>query len=222
MIHYHGTPLTPAPALLTMAGRHFCVPYPRPDDLSRCLRVGASVMLDNGAFSTWTRGVKFNEAGFYRWASPHLRHPHWVVIPDVIGGSDEDNDAMLARCKLPPNLAAPVWHTCAGLDRLRRLADAWPRVCFGSTSEFKPGSDAWKRRMDQAWGMLQQTGRYPWVHMLRAMEQASTGPWPFASADSTNIARNFKGCRYRPAKEPEDMAAWIDAKNPKTVYGGKK
>lgn len=216
MLHYHGTPITPRVALATMAGRHFCVSHAAPNDLSWCLRHGASVMLDNGAFSAWTRGAKPDWPAFYAWAAPHAHHPHWAVVPDVIDGDEAANDALLSDCPLPRETAAPVWHLHESLDRLRRLADGWQRVCFGSSGAYAdPSTAAWCGRIDTAWDALEKSGRRPWVHMLRAMQQASDGPWPFASADSTNIARNHAGTMHRPARIPEAMAMRIDARNPR-------
>jgi hypothetical protein len=213
VIHYHGTPITPRAALAPMAGRHFCVSYAAPGDLAWCLAHGASVMLDNGAFSAWTRGAAVDWAAFYEWAAPNLRHPHWAVIPDVIDGDESANDALLATCPLPRALAAPVWHMHESLDRLARLATAYPRICIGSSGAYAtPGSAAWRQRIDAAWGVIPAA---TWVHMLRAMKEASEGPWLFASADSTNVARNHAGTMNRPAQEPERMAARIDARNPK-------
>lgn len=163
-----------------MAGRHFCVSYADPRQLDICLRIGASVMLDNGAFSAWTRGAAVDWSGFYRWAEPHLAHPHWAIVPDVIDGDEGANDALLSQCPLPRELAAPVWHLHEGLERLARLADAWPRICFGSSGRYAtPGTKAWTRRIDEAWNALHRSGRRPWVHMLRAMREAGQGPWPF-------------------------------------------
>ena len=180
VIHYHGTPITPAHHLAAMAGRHFCVSHAHPEQLAPCLRLGASVMLDNGAFTAWTKGRAADWGGFYAWAEPHLAHPHWAVVPDVIDGDEAANDALLSECPLPRELAAPVWHLHESLDRLARLADGWPRLCFGSSGEYSaPSTDAWTRRIDAAWSMLAQTGRRPWVHMLRAMREAGAGPWPF-------------------------------------------
>jgi hypothetical protein len=180
MIHYHGTPITPRTALATMAGRHFCVSHAHPGDLAWCVRHGASVMLDNGAFTAWTKGAAPDWPAFYAWAEPHLRHPHWAVIPDVIDGTAEDNDALIAACPLPRAFAAPVWHMHEPLDRLRRLACEWPRICIGSSGQFRaPGTAAWTRRVDDAWSAIEATGAHPWVHMLRAMREASAGAWPF-------------------------------------------
>jgi hypothetical protein len=160
-----------------MAGRHFCVSWAAPGDLAWCLAYGASVMLDNGAFSAWTRGQAMDWPSFYAWATPHIRHPHWAVIPDVIDGDEAANDELLASCPLPRELAAPVWHMHESLGRLVRLASAYPRICIGSSGAFtSPGSPAWSQRIDAAWQVIPPT---TWVHMLRAMKEASEGAWPF-------------------------------------------
>ena len=95
MLHYHGTPITPRSQLENMATRNFCVSFASPQDLRTCLRIGQSVMFDNGAFSTKTRGYAFDRNGFYRWVEPHLAHPHWAVVPDVIDGTVEDRKSVV-------------------------------------------------------------------------------------------------------------------------------
>jgi hypothetical protein len=179
MIHYHGTPINPASALRGMEARHFCVAFSDPRQLDWCLRHAASVMLDNGAFSAWTRGAETDWRAFYEWAAA-VRHPHWLVIPDVIAGGEQDNDDLLLACPVPREFAAPVWHMHESLERLRRLAAEWPRVCIGSSGEYRaPGSAAWSARIDAAWDEIERSGARPWVHMLRAMREAGEGPWPF-------------------------------------------
>lgn len=216
MIHYHGMPINPHSAMEPMAGRHFCVPWTDPRNLAWCLAYGASVMLDNGAFSAWTRSAVVDWPHFYAWVTPVLRHPHWAVIPDVIDGDEAANDALLSACPLPRALSAPVWHMHESLERLHRLAATYPRICIGSSGTFAtPGAPAWRKRIDEAWQAIHDTGAHPWVHMLRAMKEASKGDWHFASADSTNIARNHAGTMNRSAQEPELMAARIDARNPR-------
>jgi hypothetical protein len=200
MIHYHGTPITPRAALAPMAGRHFCVSWADPRDIDWCMSHGASVMLDNGAFSAWTRGAAMDWADFYSWATPHLRHPHWAVIPDVIDGDEAVNDALLAACPLPPALSAPVWHMHESLERLARLAATYPRICIGSSGAFaSPGSPAWRQRIDAAWQAIPST---TWVHMLRAMKEASEGAWPFRL--SGQHERRPQSCRH---DEPRSAGA---------------
>jgi hypothetical protein len=207
---YHGTPITPRETLLALTGRSFCVPFSDPRDLRTCMSIGQSVMLDNGAFSAWTRGHVPDWPGYYAWVEPHLSPAHWAVVPDVIDGDAAANLALAAQWPHRREWSAVVWHLHEPLDHLAVLADGWPRICFGSSGAYAdPSSDAWHARIDAAWNMLERTGRRPWVHMLRAMSQACSGAWPFASADSTNIARNHNGRR-----DVARMAADIEARHP--------
>jgi len=211
MIHYHGTPITPNRAIETMGGKHFCVSYARPDQLDRCLRLGQSLMLDNGAFSAKTRGLEFDQNGFYQWVEPILRHPHWGVVPDVIDGTVKQQREMVASWPFRKDFGIPVWHLGLSIDYLLELCDQWGRVCFGSAGEYwQIGTTKWCGRMDEAFNQLTITfGSVPWVHGMRMLGQ-SEGPWPLASADSTNVALhhsehlNCAGC----------MAKRIDSRNP--------
>jgi len=207
LIHYHGTPLTPRSELMRLAGKHFCVSFERPDDAEWCLLHGQSVMWDNGAFSAFTRGQPFDEAGYIKWVEPRLGHPHWAVVPDVIDGTVEQQREMITRWPFVKELSAPVWHMGLSFDWLVELAENWPRICFGSTAAYwQVGSPSWERRCDEAWNALERRGLRPWVHMLRGLALAGDR-WPFASADSVNVARNFKN---NPTC-PERMARRIDA-----------
>lgn len=214
MIHYHGTPISPIKAIQTMAGKNFCISYARPDDLQRCLQIGQSLMLDNGAFSTKTRGLEFNLIGFYKWVEPLLAHPHWAVVPDVIDGTVEQQKEMVKTWCFRKEFGIPVWHLGLPISYLLELCDQWGRVCFGSAGEYwQIGTTKWCGRMDEAFNALVKTyGRQiPWVHGMRMLGQ--TG-YPLASADSTNVALHHAehiecaGC----------MAKRIDAKNPPTLW----
>ncbi len=217
MIHYHGTPLTPRRHLLEMVGRHFCVSFARPDDLQDCLRIGQSIMLDNGAFTAFTQGRPMDVAGYISWCEKHLSHPHWAVVPDVIDGDEEQQRQGIAGWPFPPELSAPVWHLGLSLDWLLELSDNWPRICLGSSGAYwQVGSPSWARRMDEAFDALCSKRRHlPWIHGLRMLGQCD-GPWPLASADSTNVARNFKTAR----ESAEAMASRIDAKQPARRWRG--
>lgn len=211
MIHYHGTPITPKSSLLEMSGRHFCVSFAEPRDLEDCLRIGQSVMLDNGAFSAFTRGKQMDFEGYYQWVDEHLQHPHWAVVPDVIDGTVEQQRQLIEQWPFPRELSAPVWHLGLSLEWLVELATEWPRICLGSSGAYwQVGSPAWCERMDQAYEVLtRQFKRLPWVHGMRMLGQ-SGNRWPLASADSTNVARNFK----RNQEHPDEMAGRIDAIQP--------
>lgn len=219
MLHYHGTPITPRSSLITMAGRMFCVSFTSPNDLATCLRIGQSVMLDNGAFSAFTRGTPFDCNMFYSWIESHLAHPHWAVVPDEIGGTVEQQRKMVATWPYRKEYGAPVWHLALPLKYLFDLCNEWPRVCLGSSSEFwKVGSPLWSRRMDEIFNaLIHQFGRIPWLHGLRMLGQGE-GRWPLASADSTNVGRNFKTRLLC----PDCMAQRIDSMNPPTLWGIKE
>jgi hypothetical protein len=209
-MHYHGTPITPNVLVeADLAGRNFCVSFFRPDQVELCHRVGQSVMLDNGAFSAWQRGVVIDWEEWARWAEQWLAYPTtWAVAPDVIDGDETANDILLSRYGHWDDLV-PVWHLHESLERLGRLVDAYDgRVCFGSSAEYATvGSVAWHRRVSQAFDTLaDEFGRVPWVHMLRGM-QAAAWHYPFASVDSTDVARNHN----RPGNTARGMAERWDA-----------
>jgi hypothetical protein len=206
-IHYHGTPLSPRELLWRMAGKNFCVSFASPQDAEICLRIGQSVMWDNGAFSLHTQGKAVDWSAFYAWLEPRLGHPHWAVIPDVIDGDVADNQKLVAEWPFSRSLGAPVWHMAEPISALIDYAGQFERICFGSSGAFwQVGSDIWSRRTDEAFNALHHAGLRPWVHMLRGMAVAGKR-WPFASVDSVNVARNFKDTNSC----PEAMARTIDA-----------
>ena len=201
MIHYHGTPITPIRALLELAGRCFCVSHAAPQDVTRVHQIGQSVMLDNGAFSKWKAKRETNWPAFYAWAEPWLSYPTtWAVIPDVIDGGSQLQDALIREWPHGEK-GAPVWHMDEPISRLFRLADEWPRVCIGSTDDYAVVlSPAWVRKMDEAWDGLAKGRRFlPTIHMLRGM-QLSGRRWPFASVDSTDVAQNHNRAQNTPRK----------------------
>lgn len=208
IIHYHGTPLTPRAELQKMAGKHFCVSFAAPNDGDWCLANGQSVMLDNGAFSVWRRGSSLDPTAYAAWVDRRIGHPHWAVVPDVIEGGVADNIVMIAQWPHPRSLAGVVWHMDEPIDHLLRLVQmGFAKVCFGSTRRYDPvGSEAWCRRADEAFNALALSGPLPWVHMMRGLALCGDR-WPFASADSVNVARNFKDGPVC----PERMARRIDA-----------
>ena len=207
MIHYHGTPLTPRSALYTMAGKNFCVSFANPEDANVCLQIGQSVLWDNGAYSLFTRGQDVDWGKYYKWLEGKLGHPHWAVIPDVIDGGERENNKLISEWPHPYDLSAPVWHLDESISRLLRLTQSFRRVCFGSSGRYwQIGTVEWERRMDDAFNALAKEGHLPWVHMLRGLGLGGKR-WPFASADSANVARNYKDGFVL----PEFMAREIDA-----------
>jgi len=192
MMHYHGTPISPRRVLMELAGRNFCVSFAHPADALCCHQIGQSVMLDNGAFSLWTKGKEVDWRRYYAWAERWLEYQTtWAVIPDVIDGDEEDNNRLIDYCPLPIHQSAPVWHLHESTDRILHFLDlGYTRICFGSSGEYREvGTDRWHHRITQAFNRLSCEGPIPWVHMLRGMS-LSGAHYPFASVDSTDVGRN--------------------------------
>lgn len=217
MIHYHGLPITPATAALrAISGGHAFVSFRHPDQLTLALESAQSFAVDNGAFSAWKSGnpvTDWNE--FYEWVAELHRYPafDFAVIPDVIDGSENDNDLLLKEWpwrEKAKHVGAPVWHLHESLERLERLVLNWPRICLGSSGAFAQiGTNAWWARMAEAMDIICDKHGRPVakIHGLRMLNPDVYTRFPFASADSTNIGQNigidsaWRGTYTPPTKE---------------------
>jgi len=206
MIHYHGTPISPRAELMTLGGKCFCVSFADKRDVSVCHQIGQSVMLDNGAFSAWTRGYAVDWNAYYAWVEPWLHCPTtWAVIPDAIDAGEDAQDEFVRAWPFGSR-GVPVWHMDEPIERLERLVGEWPMVCMGSTSVYRVvGSEVWEQRMTQAFNRV-AAGTVPRLHMLRGMAQ-SKGIFPFYSVDSTDVARNYKTAKRTARAMADDWDA---------------
>lgn len=197
MIKYHGTPMTPVDTMLrAFRGRHAMVSYANPQQIEEACEVCQSVVLDNGAFTAWKKGESHDFDGYIAWAEHWLKHPavEWCVIPDVIDGSEEDNDELLALWPMRKEWSVPVYHLHESLARLKRLIGAYSRIALGSSGEFKdPNTPRWWSRMSQVMDVCCDRDGLPLVkiHGLRMLDTGIFSRVPLASADSTNVARNI-------------------------------
>ena len=165
-------------------------------------------MFDNGAFSLFTQNKSINWNKYYSWVEPYLGHPHWAVVPDVIDGEQEDNLALIDDWPHRKDCAAVVWHLHESIDHLLKLSDlGFGKLAFGSSGDYwQIGTDKWERRIDTAFNALSKNGLIPWVHMMRGLNLGGKR-WPFASADSTNVALHYAEKNV----SAEYMARTIDA-----------
>ncbi len=197
MIPYHGTPLggKRGEASDFFRNRHALVPWVNDEDIGIVAETCRSFCLDNGAFSAWTSGEPITDwSGYYDWTAEWMRHPgfDFAIIPDIIDGDEDANDAMLAEWPHGKYIGCPVWHLHESIERLQQLCREWPRVALGSSGEWPdPGKPNWVRRMDVAMGAICDDGRPPCkLHGLRMLNPAVFYRLPLASADSTNAAQN--------------------------------
>lgn len=200
MIHYHGGPITPlAVANAAWTGRHAFVSFARPDQIAFAAEICQSFAIDNGAFTFWQRGGgSIDIPAYVAFVKEWERHPafDWALIPDLIDGTEEENDLMFAKYReAGGNLLAgvPVWHLHESLERLARLCRTWPRVALGSSGQYaKIGTPGWWKRMGETMDYIcDEHGRPPAkLHGLRMLNPTVFSQIPLSSADSTNVAQN--------------------------------
>jgi len=217
VIHYHGGPITPDTcAMRVWTARHAFISYACPQQMNLAAEICQSFALDNGAFTLWKRGGAIDWDGYYAWVDEWRSHPgcDFAVVPDVIEGTEDENDALAAEWPFPKHQGAVVWHINESLARLKRLSREWPRVCIGSAGEWDVSMPRQflGRATQVIGGICDARGRPPCkLHGLRMLNPAIYTRLPLASADSTNVARNigidaaWKGT-YQP-KSKETRAA---------------
>lgn len=197
MIHYHGGPITPETcAYKAWQGRHAFVSWAHSYQIPLAAGICQSFALDNGAFSMWKVGKAVDWNAYYDWTDHWLRHPacDWAVIPDVIGGTEAENDALIEEW--PHGIrGVPVWHLNESIDRLARIAaQGWPRIALGSAAEYdvRTPSKCVARLADALPAISDDEGR-PLVklHGLRMLSPYIIKRVPLASGDSTNVAQNI-------------------------------
>lgn len=152
---------------------------------------------------------------FYEWVAELHRYPafDFAVIPDVIDGDEDANDALLNEWpwkQSAPHIGAPVWHLHESLERLNKLVSKWPRICLGSSGKYANiGTVEWWSRMAEAMNVICDKHGRPCakIHGLRMLNPNVYTKFPFASADSTNIGQNigidsaWRGTYTPPTKE---------------------
>lgn len=206
MIHYHGGPVTPVAAAVALwTRRHAFVSFESHSQVSLAAEVCQSFALDNGAFSLWRSGRgRVDVAAYAAWVREWQQHPgfDFAIIPDVIDGSEFDNDQMLARWTCTERMrcaSVPVWHLHESFERLERLVrgvlgGVYNRIALGSSGQWStPGTPEWWARMDEVRPVVCDENNRPIVklHGLRMLNPTIFSHIPLASADSCNVAMNI-------------------------------
>jgi len=213
----HGTPITPIRLLDSLAGRSFCVSFFNPEQLDRCIELVGDdqiLILDNGAYSHWQNGGgAIDRDAFWKWANAaQARCPQAVaVIPDVIGGTEQENLiemswALREGLAHYPERTMSIWHMDESFDQLAIHLKLCNFVGMGSCQEFdvqrnRKGYLALIDKVRVAREAISAThDRRPWIHLMRGLGVFKDVAWA-DSADSTNVARNH--CRLK-ASHGED------------------
>jgi hypothetical protein len=204
VIHYHGTPCgaTREDVARFLSGRHALIPFVRDEDVGTAAEVCQSFAVDNGAFTAWKQGTPITDwSEYYKWCKHWAKHPafDWAIIPDMIDGTESDNDALISawdRLMWHPVRVegVPVWHLHESMERLGRLVGGrYRRIAIGSSGQWPtPGTDGWWARMAEAMSIACDGDGRPKakLHGLRMLDPAIFSRLPLASADSTNAVRN--------------------------------
>jgi len=196
MIHYHGGPITPETcALRAWSGRHAFISFAHPYQIKLAASITQSFALDNGAFSLWKANKETNWPAYYDWCAEWLAHPacDWAVIPDVIDGSEAENDKLIEEWP-HGDRGVPVWHLNESIDRFVRLAYEWPRVALGSSGDFdvRRPSACVERVKTALSNVDYKKDQLPTkLHGLRMLNSKIISKIPLSSGDSTNVARNI-------------------------------
>ncbi len=198
MVHYHGGPFSDsATAIAVWRARHAMISFARPEQTRMAAEICQSFCLDNGAYSAWRKGLKFDIDKYYGWLSDWINHPgcDFAIIPDKIGGTEKENDELLSSWPFETWRSCAVWHMHERLSRLNRLVTEWPRVAIGSSGAFQtPGTEEWWTRIGKAMRVCCGSSGQPKtrIHGLRMLNPEIFRHLPLASADSTNVARNVQ------------------------------
>lgn len=196
--HYHGLPIW-GDGVMQIATRESgaFVSHAWPQQTKKALELAGSVAFDNGAFSAWRSGNPVRSwTPFYQWLMQHYHNEKldFFIIPDVIDGSEEDNDRLIRE--LPSvfrDKAVPTWHLHESIDRLVELCQNWPKVCFGSSGQYATiRTKLWHARMKESLTEIYiKRGLKTKIHGLRMLDGRVLGNYPLHTADSTNLACNI-------------------------------
>ena len=197
MIHYHGGPFSSeAVASKVLYRRHAMVSFAERGPLPIVSEVCQSFALDNGAFTLWSSGHRPDWIEYYSWVEEARTHPgfDFALIPDVIDGTEEQNDTLLSEWPAEMRFASvPVFHLHESATRLIRLCRDWRMVAIGSSGRWStPGTFDWWQRMAFLMNQVCHNGRpLAPLHGLRQLSSRIVPYLPYHSADSTNCGRNI-------------------------------
>jgi hypothetical protein len=163
-------------------------------------------------------------ASFEAWATAIMdRCDNAIaVIPDVIDGTEIDNDALIHECWLDWDRCMVVWHMHEGIKRLLWMCENFNYVAIGSSGDYAvPGTDAWHARMTEIFAAVAKwedecEGAYcrPRFHLMRAQNFADE--YPFDSSDSCTVAMTHWRHRNK-GKTVGEIATRIDGKIQKSA-----
>ena len=186
--------------------------------MKRAVEKCDKIIVDNGAFTLWRKGGEIDWDNYYDFIYKHIDDIEFFFIPDVIDGTEEENDILIAKymdkhkkdydysipgyCGMNKLIkkGVPIWHINESFERLERLMDNFSYIAIGSAGDFAQlGTPQWETQMDKAMRVICDSNGYPKVkiHMLRCLDPKIFTRYPFHSGDSTALAQNHSRDGWR-------------------------
>ena len=194
MIHFHGSPISGShkDAVKFFQKRDVLISFAEPKQQFVITEICRSFVLDNGAFSFWKLGKQTDWDGFYDWVDQWRNHPRFefFFIPDVIGGSDEENQELMEQCPFPDHISVPVYHLGESFRRLSEMVERYPRIAIGSTQGFELKTMRFFNEMRKIFEVICDQDGVPQakVHGLRMLDPEIVEKFPFSSCDSATAS----------------------------------
>lgn len=211
MIHIHGSPFSGSKkeienlklCMHLYSGKDCggLVSYANSWQLDLVARYSNFLWLDNGAFSRYNKLINGGSdprdfdwdshwTKYYLWVMEHYSRITWFIIPDVIMGTEEENDRLIERVPIAlKDKAVPVWHTTESIDRFVRLCEEYDIVCIGACGEHHYIiGDACQQRLTEAFTEIYFNRDIKVkIHGLRMTDNRVVARFPFYSCDSTKV-----------------------------------
>ncbi len=162
----------------------------------KIIPLARSLIFDCGAFTFYMAGIKTDDvfwAKYYACVLAYLSRIDWFIIPDVIGGSEQENDRLIDNVPVSiKHKGVPVWHSDESLERLGRLCKQFDRVCIGLIKPHKPATSKIATQiLKNVFTYLYIENDYKTkIHGLAMLDGRVLGSFPFDSADSSFVATN--------------------------------
>ncbi len=191
MIHYLCSPIYPRTLFdKVMPGRNALVSYYRNDQINLCEKVCNSILIDNGAYSYWNKGIiKNNWDNFYKWLETHPKRAGFF-IPDNIEGDPRINDFFIKECPFKDGI--PVFHSHDNLDKLEWIISDFKYMAISSSYEKGIPNIELLQKLHNMMKIICDKDGYPKVkvHYLGSFNQNILGRYPFYSCDSSEFNRD--------------------------------
>lgn len=244
MIHLHGSPFSGSkndPEVDELCAHLYgtgqvggLVSFMGKSQTELVIKNGKYVWFDNGAFSLWKRLKKLGTlegfdwdkhwTKFYMWLLKHYSQIDKFLIPDVIEGSEEENDRLINSVPaMFKDKAVPVWHTVESIERFVRLCEEFDTVAIGACGQHQTiMSDACIARLGHAFDEIYHYRNINVkIHGLRMTDNRVVDKFPFYSCDSTSVVTREKmsdkdtpGIKGRLARTAVFKAAMEKTKSP--------